>query len=196
MNTEHKLSYYINNSDKTKYNQNIASVILGQRVADMMNSERIIVHPGEIINDNCSKENAIEFFKGLDDDRILIENMPGYGRAGYKLCTTPEETKEFLEKTGKKFCFDINHAISTAISNKQDYIEVIKEFLKLNPVHFHLGGQKIIREEKSHLCFNESEIDLKKILALLPKGAKISIETSAELGKLMMDLKYLKEVVE
>ena len=39
------------------------------------------------------------------------------------LCATPEEIKEFMEKTGVKFCLDINHAIETAVYLNKNYLE-------------------------------------------------------------------------
>ncbi|MFH1710824.1 MAG: TIM barrel protein [Nanoarchaeota archaeon] len=182
----------VNNSDKTKNEKNISSINFAIELADKLNARKIIVHPGEIRSEDCSRENSVLFIKNIKDRRILVENMP---KEDY-LCCDAEETKKFLEETGKGFCFDVNHAIREELSLKKDYFEKIASFLELKPSHYHIGGQDSIGRE--HINFKYSEIDLKKIISLFPKDAEISIETSGDkdLEGLKEDVILLREVID
>jgi len=182
-------TFGINNADKTLYQKNLDSFNYAKKVADMLGAKKIIVHPGDIEGDNCSENNSVNFIKSLKDNRIIIENMPRKNA----LCRTPKQLKEFITKTGCGFCFDINHAILIAQNLKKDYKEIIKSFVKLKPNHFHLVGQKI--PGKDHLCFSDSELDLKEIFSFLPKDAEITLETSKDIEKTKEDLKVIREVL-
>jgi len=179
----------INNANSEIHQKNMSSFNYAQKIADMLGAKKIIMHPGSIENDGCSKSNSINFIKSLKDKRVIIENMP----SEKSLCRTPEELKEFINKTGCGFCFDINHAILTTQTLKKDYKEVIKSFVKLKPNHFHLGGHKFIGID--HLCFAESELDLKEIFSFLPKDAEITLETSKDIEKTKDDLRIIREVL-
>jgi len=179
----------INNANREINQKNLDSFNYAKKIADMLNSKKIIVHPGLIEGDNCSKSNSISFIASLNDKRIIVENMP----REKNLCNIPEQVKEFVDKTGCGFCFDINHAIIIAQVLKKDYKELIKKFVKLKPSHFHLGGQKI--PGRDHLCFADSELNLKEILSLLPKDAEITLETSIDIEKTKEDLKIIREIL-
>lgn len=179
----------INNADKQLYQKNLNSFNSAKKVADMLKAEKIILHPGNMKNEACSRENSINFIKSLKDKRIIIENMPQENA----LCNSPEQLKEFIDKTGYGFCFDINHTILHAQNIKKDYKAMIKDFLQLKPKHFHLGGQKFMGAD--HLCFADSELNLKEILSLLPKDAEITLETSTDIEKTKEDLRIIREVL-
>ena len=65
----------VNSADKTKEERNLKSINFARKIADKVNSKKIILHPGELEDENCSKEQAIKFIKTLDDKRIIIENV-------------------------------------------------------------------------------------------------------------------------
>ena len=169
----------VNNADKTKIKKNIDSTNFAINLANEYKANKIIVHPGEITDKNCSEAQAVSFFKSIKDKRILIENLPKNPNC---LCSTPEEMKMFLKETKTGFCFDINHAIETAVYLNKDYIEFIKKFIELKPAHYHLGGQNLKKKE-DHINFKESDIDLKKILELIPKDVEITLEVSTDIEK-------------
>ncbi len=188
-------AFGVNNADKTKYQKNLDSINYAMKIADLTNSKKIIIHSGEMKNITCTRETAISFIKGLRDKRILIENLPNDGTETVKLCTTFEDTKEFLKKTNCGLCFDINHAILTALILNQEYLQIIKHFLKIKPKHYHLGGQKIKEKNSSHRCFSDSEINIREILSLLPKDAEITLETSTDLEKKKKDFKIVRDTI-
>ena len=184
-----------NPADKSKNEGYNSSINFARKIADSTNAKRIILHPGVINNGSSSEENAVSFIKNLNDKRVLIENLPKYKDFNC-LCTTPEDTKEFMKKADVKLCFDINHAMETAFQAGRDYKELIKEFIKLKPVQYHLGGQKIKGGIASHLSFQNSDIDLKEILKFLPEDAEITLETESNIEKTENDIKMIRKVIE
>jgi sugar phosphate isomerase/epimerase len=183
----------VNCASKAKLEKNTSSMNFAIKLANEFNAKKIILHPGELNDKDSSKENSINFIKGLNDRRILIENL--LVREEDYLCALPEETKEFIEKTGKGFCFDINHAVSTALALKQNYKEMLKEFVKLKPKHYHIGGQKLKENDIGHLPLEESELPLKEILGLLPKDAEITLETESDIKKTEKDIETIRKEI-
>jgi endonuclease IV len=188
----------VNVADKSIVEKNLSSIDFARKLADTTNAKKIILHPGELDSESCSIEQAIDFIKNTDDKRLIIENVPL--DSVYRFGTKPEEIKEILKKTKKGFCFDINHALWTAIALKQDYQDIIKEFVKLKPLHYHLGGQitkdqSIPEEKREHLSLREADFDIKEVLKLLPKNAEITLETTTDTNKTLDDVKIMKELM-
>lgn len=188
---EHQ-KFGINPADILEKEQNLKSINFAIKIANITNSEKIIVHPGEIKNKNCSLKNAINFFKEINDDRIIIENLPPK-RDMTRLCQTPREIETFMNKTKAGFCFDINHAISHLKKFNGDY-NFLKDYIQLNPKHYHLGGQKINPPEE-HLCFENSDINLKEILKYFPENVEITLETQTDTPKVENDIEIIKSVL-
>ena len=184
-----------NPADKSKDEGDASSINFARKIADSTNAKRIILHPGVINNGSSSEENAVSFIKNLNDKRVLIENLPKYKDFNC-LCTTPEDTKEFMKKADVRLCFDINHAIETAFQAGRDYKELIKEFIKLKPIQYHLGGQRVNGGVISHLSFQNSDIDLKEILEFLPEDAEITLETEPNIEKTENDIEVIRKVIE
>lgn len=179
----------INNAIKSQ--KNLSSINFAIKIADLCRAEKIILHPGQLDNKGCSRENSVNFIKSIRESRILIENMPPRNS---NICTTPEDMKEFLKLTDKKFCLDINHAIEQALAVKIDYLELIREFIKLMPSHYHLGGQSISRN-KTHICLKDSDINFKEIINLLPNNAEITLETENKIEKTKEDIEIIKALI-
>ncbi|MDO8623434.1 MAG: TIM barrel protein [archaeon] len=138
-------SFGVNYADKSKLDFNLKSINFARKIADLTGAKKIIAHPGVIEkgNPNCSEENTIDFLKNIDDERILIENLPAEEPDPLLTaqCITPEQISRLVKLTGKGFCFDINHAL--VARPVKDY-NFVKSYIKLNPKHYHIGGQKII----------------------------------------------------
>lgn len=182
-----------NAADKLKKENNISSIKFAIELANFCNSKKIIVHPGYLDSINCSLEEARKFFINLDK-RILIENMPINKKRKDYLCTNIKETKEFLSQTKKDLILDINHAVETADSLNLDYTEFLNEFFKLNPKHFHLGGQNL-KQGTTHLTLKENELPLKEILKFFPKDAWITLETKNNIQTTEEDIRILRELI-
>jgi endonuclease IV len=192
---EHQ-GFGVNPADSTKKEKNLKSINFAKKFADSVNATKIIVHPGEIEkgNKNCSIKNAINFFKEINDGRILVENLPKYQNSENKsLCRTPHQIKQFMKKTNVKFCFDINHAMECMEKFEGKNYNFIKKYIKLNPAHYHIGGHNF-KEMKSHLSLLNSDLDLKKVLKFYPEDAEISLEVAVYLKKETDALELEKEV--
>lgn len=187
----------VNPADISKKEENLRSINFARRIADLVNAKNIIVHPGSIEkgNSNCSIKNSINFFKEINDDRILIENLPGkIDSEGKRLCQTPHQIRKFMNKTKTGFCFDINHVLQSFKKFNQKY-DFIKRYIKLNPAHYHIGGQKFINENKEHLCLADSDLNLKEILKFYPQDAEITLETETDIKKVEGDIEIIKNVL-
>lgn len=183
-----------NPADESKERENLKSINFSRRLADKVGAKKIILHPGRLMNRNCSLDNAVKFFKRLRDKRVIIENCYSDG----SIVSTPEDAKRFMKESGADLCFDISHAIVCANRLKVDYILFMKEFLKLKPRHFHIGGQKMSSRIDSHCSFGDlkSDIDLKKVLSYYPKNAWLTLEVTTSIKKTEFDLGYVRKVVE
>jgi len=182
-----------NPADKTMFKQNLKSINFAIKLADKTNAKKIILHAGAIVNKNCSKQQAIDFIKNIKDKRIIIENLFYNNPVNFN----PNDIKEFLKECNCGFCFDISHAIASAnIQNLNPYL-LIQDFLKLNPSHFHIGGQKMNSRIDSHCSFfnKKSDIPIKKILNLFSKNAEITLETNPDIKKTKKDLEFIKGIV-
>lgn len=203
----HSMHYLfgVNLSDPKKEEANSKAINFAIELANQTNATKIIVHPGEFTSLECSKETSERFLRRFNDNRIIVENHPNLEvelendsnlRAEFKksVFVRPEEISQLIKNAKKGFCFDINHALTQAHKENLDYISFIKEFLKLKPSHFHLGGQKF-SPSKSHLDFSDSEINLREILSLLPKNAEITLEVSKDIKKTEADLSLIRDII-
>lgn len=191
---EHQ-QFGINPADSLKYRRNIESMELSMKLADELKVEKVICHPGLISNKNCSEKTAINFFNNINDERVLIENLPliNYnGRHINALCPTPESTENFLNNTNKKLCLDISHAIiSSLANNRADYNEFISPYLALKPQHFHFSDI-ILEKKRDHLHLGEGNLDMGYYKKILPENAEVTLETRNNAAKLLDDIKILK----
>ncbi|VVB80333.1 Xylose isomerase-like TIM barrel [uncultured archaeon] len=185
--------FKINLANKLKEKENIEAIQTAIEIADFCNSDRIIVHPGFIENESCSLKNSINLMKKFKDKRIITETMPGNYKNKNFLCSTPEELKEYIQKTNiSGFCLDINHTISSATSQNKNPYEYLKEFIKLNPKQIHLGGQKL-PEDITHIPFSRSNIDLKKALEFLHEDSEIILEVTQDITETEKDLEIVRK---
>jgi len=179
----------VNCADKSLSEKNMEAIDFAVELADKYGAEKIIVHAGRLVNKDCSVEQVVDFLKKFDD-RILIENCGKRNNFVY----SPENTSRVLFDTGKRLIFDVNHAIGAARELGEDYIKFIERFLKLKPVHFHIGGQKLGVGD-GHLFFDESNIPVEEILKMLPSDAWVTIETGTDIGRVEKDLEFLRGLV-
>jgi uncharacterized protein (UPF0276 family) len=191
---EHQ-GFGVNIADSSKKDFNLKAINFAKRIAENISATKIIIHPGDLENENCSKENAIRFLNENCDKRFCIENLPfiSFKDNMKRLCASPQETREFLTRTNLGFCFDINHAIEYALSKKLDYWHILKKFEELKPTHYHLGGEDMDKGE-SHLSFCDSNLNLKKVFEILNKNAEITLEISIDDNKTQKDLILIQNI--
>lgn len=165
-----------------------------QEFANKLNAEYIIMHP-----DFGKKKNFTNFLRKIDDQRVLIENMPKYGTEnelaiGYSI----SEIKEFLEIGNFGFCLDFEKAIKSALAQNISYKGFIKELMKLNPNMFHISDGKTNNFRDEHLNLGEGNFDLKFLKNCIDKSENklVTIETPKKngLNQDILNLKYFKKI--
>lgn len=142
--------------------------------ADKLNARYMVLHPGY-----GSIDNSIEFLELIDDDRIVIENMPKIGlKDEYMVGYSPHEM-ELLMGSKYSFCLDLGHAIKAAKSQEKDYMSYIMSFLKLKPKMFHICDGMLDKEKDEHLNIGAGEFDFNFLLrsVLDNSGEYITMET-------------------
>ena len=122
----------------------------------------------------------IKLFKNEFKDLFevtVIENKPKIGLKG-EMCVgaSPEEIKKVLDETGLEFCLDFGHASCYATWKKNEYEDVINQFLRLRPKVFHLSDGKRESVTDRHDHFGEGNFDLSFILNVVPQDAMLTIE--------------------
>lgn len=168
-----------NLAKKEKKDSNLKIYQEVKKFADELSAPYIIFHGG--IDGNM--EETAKQLASFDEPRALIENKPyvalpnkmnGNFCRGYNV-----EEIELVKKTANcGFCLDIGHAICSANSQKIEPYSYIKDFLKLEPTMFHLTDcADLCSEYDSHLHLGDGELNIAKIIELLPKNALITLET-------------------
>ena len=184
--------YGVNIADKEKKEFNIRTIDKCIEWADKLNAKYLILHPGF-----GQIDNTIEFLNRIDDKRILMENMPKVGinddrMIGY----TIEQIKKIINNNFG-FCLDLNHAIKAAVSLKVDYKSFFKEFLKLNPIMFHVSDGDLNNEKDEHLSIGEGGYDFEFLMDCIKeaKSRYMTLETPRiKLNSFEEDLKNLKRL--
>ncbi len=197
LHAEHQ-EFGINPADASKNNENTKSINFAFELAGRLDAGKIICHAGAIENENCSEETAIEFFRNIKNNRILIENLPliDYnGRRIDALCSMPEQTETFLERCNKRLCFDIPHSIiSTIAKGKKDYNDFIKPYLKLKPSYFHFSDI-LLEKAKDHLNLGKGNLNIEFYKKLIPKDAEVALETNSNniAENFLNDIRIMRE---
>jgi len=164
-----------------------------QTFADRLKADSIIVHLGN----NGSLDEAILQIKGLNDNRICVENKPIEGLNG-EVCVgcTPEDVEKVLQESHTKgFVLDFGHAIYAANTLKIDLYDFIENFLPLDPKIFHLSDGLINSTKDCHFNLGEGDFDLSTLISFVHSGSSITLETPHNkemgLGNFLKDLQFL-----
>lgn len=125
--------------------------------ADKLNAKYLILHAGY-----GSIENAIDIFHEIEDERLLIENMPKVGLNGEQMIGySPVQIEQLIGDNNIGLCLDFGHAINAAASLGVDYKIYIKGFVDLfEPKMFHISDGLTDREMDTHLNIGEGNYDM------------------------------------
>lgn len=184
----------LNLAKKELKENNLLLIKKTQKIADALKADKIIVHPG-IAGDIAE---TVRQLKEINEKRFLIENKPYYALGDGLICNgaTIEEIMFILNNTDGGFCLDIGHAFCAANANRIEPLEYLKQFLRLNPVMFHLtdGEKDGVFDRHYHFC--KGNYPHEEIINLLPKDAIITVETVKDsennLDDFVGDIKFLK----
>jgi sugar phosphate isomerase/epimerase len=128
----------------------------------------------------------------------LIENKPRQGAKG-ETCVgaSPDEIRTIVAATGLGFCLDIGHASCYANWAGRRWQEIVAEFVAMKPRLYHLSDGDARAFVDSHEHLGQGSFDLARMIAMIPPGARITIETKKDspenLDCFLRDLAYMKE---
>ena len=186
----------VNQADPLLQEKNARSLDFAIQTADMLGSDVIVLHPGCLMNHGCSMQAAIDFIRGARDPRIVVENMPNYISADGRIPNVGrniEEMRQILSATKAGFCLDIDHAAVAAADSGLDYMKVIREFMALKPDYFHVSDTTLKSKQGDHMHLGEGGLDLLGIKSLLPKGARVALETPVDVDGRIRDIEFMRE---
>jgi deoxyribonuclease-4 len=169
----------LNPGDRTCKDTNIVLVRQVNEFFHALSPKFVIFHPGA----NGSLQESIAQFRSFEEQfpvlyqKIIIENKPQVGLQDEKcLGASPQEIRTLLTETGRSFCFDSTHAICYAQNAHLPWQEILKDFVSLKPVIFHVcDGYYGPKDAHKHL--GEGEFDLSQIIGMLPSEGMVSLET-------------------
>ena len=99
---EHQ-GFGVNHCDPKKERVNLESIAFSRGLADKVNAEFIIVHPGRIYDKDCSLAYFIKTFQKINDPRIVIENLPqSIDRSFFSPAASPDYIKYILDNLSQK----------------------------------------------------------------------------------------------
>ena len=180
-------------SNINKYKLNLKILLKAIEAANIVRSPWIIVHPGHLFSDK-SKKNMLEFFDKNWDNRIIFENCPAIDFTENKrkyLFSSPKEMRLLLKRYNAQFVLDFGHAICTANVLKNNPITIINNFLKLNPICFHLSGIDIDSKIDTHKNLFEVKNDF-NFIKKIKKSQYVTLETyKSDLHKKSFQLKNI-----
>ncbi len=163
--------------------RNLALYSQSRKFADELNARYLIFHGGI----DGSAEECASQLASLHEERALIENKPFVAlpnSMGGSFCrgATREELQYIMSVAKCGFCFDIGHAVCSAVSQNREPYSFLRELLKLKPAMFHLSDVKDMAspyDEHPHLGVGSLDIPRLK-REIFPVNAIISIETNKD----------------
>jgi len=169
--------------------------------ANYLKASKIIFHPGEIESTDCNLDESKTKIMAACDDRLCVENMPiTVSERGY-LCTSPSQVEKYQKDTKTGFCLDIAHCFEAAWFEGKDPWKDLSDYLEASPRHFHLNDSRCSSVLKSaagagHLPLREGDLNLSRIVKLLPPSAEITLETPVDNPKRQIEeVKYLGSLI-
>lgn len=160
--------------DKEHFNRTVYAE--ARQFADALNADWMIFHGGNRGSVECAARQLASY----GEPRAVIENKPYYTLRDERRCigTSPEEIRFIKQSVGCGFCLDFGHAACSAAAQGTDAYDYFAAFMEQQPVMFHLSGVKDLTSwVDKHLSLCDGQLDGQRIAALLPRDAKITLET-------------------
>jgi sugar phosphate isomerase/epimerase len=184
----------INFANPKKEIENKNSLDYAITLADKLDSKFIIVHSEFREDINCSEEQITRFIEQYDDDRILIENMPGPRNGKINFGDTFESIKRICSNSKKSMCLDIGHAALTANYLHINTLDFLKKMNSLDPKLYHVCDVNFAKMI-DHLTLGTGDLCWPSIMNdILPKDACLSIETRYDdVENKRLELQFIKK---
>lgn len=183
----------LNFAKKNQYEQNMNRAEEAFFFADALKSSDVIFHPG--IDGDIHE--TVRQISMIHDKRMIIENKPYFALDDGLICNgySPEEIKYVMDNTGVRFCLDIGHAICAANALQKEPISFVQQYLRLNPVMYHLTDGDINGITDIHFQYGKGTFPLQTLVSLLPYDAMITNEAEKQpdsLESFKKDIMYLR----
>lgn len=167
----------LNPADSEFYSRHVKLAQESFSYAEKLKADFVIFHPGMA----GSPDETVRQIRSFGHrERILIENKPYRSLDDPRLLcrgSTPQEMKYIIDALGAGFCLDIGHAICAANSLECDKLELIDEFVALNPKMYHLGDGDFDSAIDGHSNLGKGNYPLESLWKKIPVNAQVTIET-------------------
>jgi deoxyribonuclease-4 len=189
----------LNSKEKKKIEESKKRILDCCKIGSLLGAEFIVFHPGYYSGmdekqtyENIKKE-ILEMRKELENKNWKVKLAPET-TGKINVFGSTEEILKLVKETKCSFTIDFAHLLARS-QGKESYKEMYEKFKDFDELHCHFSG--IIfgaKGERSHKL--TSEIELKKLLSILPKNKNIVIinESPNPIGDSVKALKILKEL--
>ena len=186
------MSFSCNPADKSLVEHNVRCIKDAVNAADILGSDRIVLHPGHILSGDCSAMQAIKVISDNFDRRMLLENLPQARGETDTIFRSPSEIKSLLDATGCGLCLDFGHACASAAQMGVPYKPFLEQISDLKPGHFHICGGWIKNLMDSHISLFDGNYPLDYFKNLMPRGAWVTMETPQDLETQKKEYRLMK----
>ncbi len=188
----------VNLAQAEKWQTNLIHFKETQKFSDELGSGIIIVHGGN----NGNFNETIRQLALFKDRRVALENKPKMGLRG-NVCAgwSPEEFRYALGSgIVSSMVLDFGHAACAANSLKKDHMDIVKEFMILNPELFHLSDGDVSSEKDTHLNLGKGNLNIAEFLSVIPDNGLVTIETPRDMRRglddFIEDIHVLRGLIE
>lgn len=159
-------------------------------LAEVSNSRTIVVHPGYADTISGVEDFERELAK-IDDERILIEAMPGKDATGRVLFGYDLPTLKRIHDK-KPVCLDVEKNIKAAVYQRLDWKSYFHDSIEaLQPTYFHISGCTTTHDIDQHADLWDGDVDwsfVKRALESVPGEIRLVFETPKNGRDLQNDL--------
>ncbi len=172
-----------NLADKSYFDFNKLAYEQVNTYAKALDAEYTVVHGGM----DGNVEEIVRQISIIKPYKMRIENKPFVAprKPDSMVCrgATVEEIRYILENYDCGFNLDIGHAFCSAVSQKINQLDFLKEFLALNPESYHLSDGEFYDRIDIHYHIGAGDYDWNTIFPLLDKSKNWTLETITKKDK-------------
>ena len=189
-------SQHVNLADKSYFEYNKMVYEQVNVYAKALDAEYTVVHGGM----DGNVEEIVRQIEIIKPYKMRIENKPYVAprKPDSMICrgATVQEIKYIMENYDCGFNLDIGHAFCSAVSQKINQIEYLKQFLELKPNSYHLSDGEYDNRIDIHYHLKAGDYDWEKIFPLLDKNLNWTLETITKkdndgLKRVVDDIKFM-----
>lgn len=190
-------SQHVNLADESYFDFNKKAYETVNTYAKELDAEYTVVHGGM----DGSVEEIVRQIEIIKPYKMRIENKPYVAprKPDTMVCrgATIEEIQYIKNNYGCGFNLDVGHAFCSAVSQKFDQIEYLKQFLELKPDSYHISDGEYNDRIDIHYHLCDGDYDWSKIFPLLDRNLNWTLETITKkdtegLSKVVKDIEFMR----